>query len=282
MKYIDTHCHLNFAVYNDDRDEVINRMNQFEVAGVIVGTQATTSKSAVTIAQANHNLWAIIGLHPIHTVASYHDHDELGDEGSEFTSRGEIFDLNYYQSLLQSSNKVVGVGECGLDYYRVTHDEKEVQEKAFRAQIEFAIEHDLPLMLHVRPSQGSYDAYYDVLEILRVYKILHQNLRGQLHFFAGTSELINNFIELGFYISFTGVVTFASMYRELVQAVPLHRILSETDAPYVSPVPFRGTRNEPIHVREIVATIAEIHSIEVETLALQIQENVKNLYGIVM
>jgi len=278
MKYIDSHTHMNFAVYNTDRDALIQKTQDDDILVVNVGTQQDTSKIAVAMAQGHEHLYAIIGLHPIHATASFHDHDELGQQGKEFTSRGEIFDIDFYRNLAKTSDKVVGIGECGLDYYRNTLETKSAQETAFRAQIELALELDLPLMLHVRPSEGSYDAYYDVLQILSSYKENHSGLRGQTHFFAGTPEIAQQFIDLGFYISFTGVITFAKMYEELVAAVPMDKILSETDAPYVSPVPFRGGRNEPSHVREVVKKIAEIKNLPEEQVAKQIMENTQRLY----
>ena len=279
MKYIDTHAHMNFAVYQQDEAEVIKRTKDDMVTVINIGTQQDTSKKAVTLAQEHEHLYAIIGLHPIHTNASFHDSDELGSEGKEFTSRGEIFDSNFYRELAQSSDKVVGIGECGLDYYRNTPETKQIQEQAFRAQIELALELDLPLMLHVRPSEGSMDAYHDVLEILEEYKD-RGNLRGQTHFFAGTAVIAQKFIDLGFYISFTGVITFAKIYEELVAAVPLDRILSETDAPYVSPAPFRGQRNEPSHVREVVKKIAEIKNFDEITVREHIIKNAQELYNL--
>lgn len=271
---------MNFAVYQPDEAEVIKRTKEDKVTVINIGTQQDTSKKAVSLAQEHEHLYAIIGLHPIHTTASFHDSDELGSEGKEFTSRGEEFDSNFYRKLAKSSDKVVGIGECGLDYYRNTPETKQIQEQAFRAQIELALELDLPLMLHVRPSVNSMDAYDDVLDILKEYKKDYPDLRGQTHFFAGTNEIADAFIELGFYISFTGVITFAPMYQELVAHVPLDRILSETDAPYVSPVPFRGERNEPSHVREVVKKIAEIKGLTEQEVSEHILENAKNLYGI--
>ena len=170
MKYIDTHAHMNFAIYHDDIDEIIDRTYRDDVMVINVGTQQDTSQRAVELAQQNEHLYAIIGLHPIHTTSVFHDHDEVGEDGDEFTSRGEIFDIEYYRNLAESSDKIVGIGECGLDYYRNTKETKAAQEKAFRAQIELALELDLPLMLHVRPSEGSMNAYRDVLEILGEYK----------------------------------------------------------------------------------------------------------------
>lgn len=277
MKYIDTHAHMNFVIYDDDRAGIIEKTKQDNVLVINVGTQQDTSKLAVEMADAHNHLYAIIGLHPIHTVSHFHNHDEVGEDGDEFTSRGEVFDIEYYRTLAQSSKHVVGIGECGLDYYRNIVETKTAQETAFRQQIELALELDLPLMLHVRPSEGSMDAYEDVLEILREYAD-KGNLRGQAHFFAGTVEIAQQFIDLGFYISFTGVITFAGMYEKLVKAVPMNRILSETDAPYVTPHPFRGTRNEPSHVREVLGKISRIKKIDESEMAEQVLRNAQRLY----
>lgn len=276
MKYIDAHCHLNFKIYEADRDDVIQRSREDKVCVVNVGTQQDTSRTAVEIAEAHEHCYAVIGLHPIHTMASFHDHQELGDEGETFVSRGEVFDTNWYRSLVSSSQKVVAIGECGLDYYHNNPETRKVQEAAFRAQIRLAQECHLPLMLHVRPSEDSFDAYFDVLEILKEY----EGLRGNVHFFAGNEEIAKAFLALGFYLSFTGVITFAKSYEALVAETPLDRILSETDAPYVTPVPFRGKRNEASHVREVVKKIAEIKGLDEEQVAAQIMQNAKTLFGI--
>lgn len=280
MKYIDTHAHMNFVIYDDDRQEVINRTKKDDVMVVNVGTQQDTSRLAIELADNHDHLFAIVGLHPIHTVSHFHNHDEVGEDGDEFTSRGEVFDIDYYRTLAQSSDRVVGIGECGLDYYRNTPETQTAQEKAFRDQIELALELDLPLMLHVRPSEGSMDAYYDVLKILKEYSS-NSRLRGQTHFFAGTKEIIDEFLDLGFYISFTGVVTFAGMYEKLVKHVPMDKILSETDAPYVSPIPHRGTRNEPSYVREVLGKIARIKKVDEHEMAEQVMKNAQKLYRLV-
>lgn len=280
MKYIDSHAHMNFVIYDDDRADVVEKTKNDDVMVINVGTQQDTSKLAVEMADQHDHLYAIVGLHPIHTVSHFHNHAEVGEDGDEFTSRGEVFDIEYYRKLAQSSNRVVGIGECGLDYYRNTHETRTAQEKAFRDQIELALELDLPLMLHVRPSEGSMDAYEDVLNILREYSD-NGNLCGQAHFFAGTKEIAQEFIDLGFYISFTGVITFAGMYEKLVKAVPLDKILSETDAPYVTPHPYRGQRNEPSHVREVLGKIARIKKIDEEVMAKQVMENAKKLYRLI-
>jgi TatD DNase family protein len=277
MKYIDTHAHMNFVIYDDDRADVISRTQQDDVMVINVGTQEDTSKLAVELAEAHDHLYAIIGLHPIHTVSHFHNHDEVGEDGDEFTSRGEVFNVDFYRDLAHSSTCVVGIGECGLDYYRNAHETRAAQEKAFRGQIELALELDLPLMLHVRPSEASMDAYENVLSILREYSD-NDKLRGQAHFFAGTVEIAQEFLDLGFYISFTGVITFAGMYEKLVKAIPVDRILSETDAPYVTPHPFRGQRNEPSHVREVLGKISRIKKIDEEEMAAQVMKNAQILY----
>jgi TatD DNase family protein len=277
MKYIDTHAHMNFVIYDDDRADVISRTQQDDIMVINVGTQEDTSKLAVELAEAHDHLYATIGLHPIHTVSHFHNHDEVGEDGDEFTSRGEVFNVDFYRDLAHSSTCVVGIGECGLDYYRNAHETRAAQEKAFRGQIELALELDLPLMLHVRPSEASMDAYEDVLSILREYSD-NDKLRGQAHFFAGTVEIAQEFLDLGFYISFTGVITFAGMYEKLVKAIPVDRILSETDAPYVTPHPFRGQRNEPSHVREVLGKISRIKKIDEEEMAAQVMKTAQILY----
>lgn len=279
MNYIDIHSHTNFAAYNDDRDEVITRAKNEGVAMITVGTQFDTSEQGVAMANKYDHCYAIIGLHPIHTTKFYHDEQELGEGNKEFTSRGEIFDVEKYRELAKTSNKIVGVGECGLDYYRNDADTRTAQETAFRAQIELALELDLPLMLHVRPSEHSMDAYEDVLAILREYKEqAGDTLRGDAHFFAGTIDIAQQFLDLGFDLSFTGVITFAKDYEELVRFVPLDRIHAETDCPYVTPTPHRGHRNEPSYVIEVVKKIAEIKGEPRETVEKALRANAERLF----
>lgn len=279
--YIDIHCHVNFVAYEIDRDKVIQRALDDNTEMIVVGTQRDTSARAVELSQKYDNgVYVIIGLHPIHTDRTYHDEQEIGTGSDEFTSRGEIFDMDFYRNLARSG-KVVGVGETGLDYYRTSPESLQKQRDAFHAQIQLALELDVPLMLHVRPSENSMDAYYDVLDILESYKVTHgEKLRGDVHFFAGDIDVAQRFLDLGFYISFTGVITFAKMYEELVTFVPLDRMMSETDCPYVTPKPHRGTRNEPIYVQEVTKKIAEIKKLSIDQVRDQIYENAKRLFNI--
>jgi len=284
-KYIDIHSHVNFKAFDEDRDEVIARALENDTWVINVGTQADTSKKAVDMAnQYKEGVYAIIGLHPIHTGVSYHDEKELGEGGKEFTSRGEIFDKEVYRELLKDP-KVVGIGECGLDYYRMDLDSVEKQKRALIEQIELANEFNKPLMLHIRNNEkkelitgkeGTPNAYMDALEVLKT----HSKVKGNVHFFAGTKEEAKAFLDFGFTLSFTGVITFTHDYDEVIKATPLHMIMSETDAPYVTPAPYRGKRNEPIYVKEVVKKIAEVKSLSEDEVAKAIIANAKRVFTI--
>ncbi|MBI2045905.1 MAG: TatD family hydrolase [Parcubacteria group bacterium] len=253
-KFFDIHTHAHFAAFDEDRDMVMLRAREAGVVMINVGTQKDTSHAAVLLAEKYPGFaYATIGLHPIHTEPSFHDTEELGGVGKEFTSRGEIFDTDYYRKLAKKDS-VVAIGECGLDYFRITNPESRIkQEDVFRKQIELAIEMDKPLMIHCR------DAYKETIEILNSYFIIHNSkLRGNVHFFAGTWDEAKLFLNLGFTLSFTGVITFARQYGEVIKNAPLDMLMSETDAPYVAPEPYRGKRNEPAYVIEVVKKIAEI------------------------
>jgi TatD DNase family protein len=276
MNFFDAHTHTNFVAYDEDRDAVIARAREAGVGMNVVGTQWDTSKSAVAVAEAHDGVWATIGLHPVHTSKSYHDANELGEGGKEFTSRGEIFDAAAYKELGKNP-KVIAIGECGLDYYRLDADTKKNQQDAFIEQIELANDLKKPLMLHVRNgADTSTNAYLDTLELLKA----HAKINGDVHFFAGDWNIAQQFLDLGFTLSFTGVVTFTHDYDEVVRNAPLDMILSETDAPYVTPVPHRGKRNEPVYVAEVVRAIAGIRGEEIETVRAQLLQNVRRMFGI--
>lgn len=277
-KYIDIHSHVNFKAFDEDRDEVIKRAFDNDTWVINVGTQIDTSRKAVEIAhQYEEGVYAIIGLHPIHTGASFHDEKELGEGGVEFTSRGEVFNKEKYLELLRDP-KVVGVGECGLDYFRCDTESIEKQKKAFISQIEIANEIGKPLMLHIRnnPENKELNAYADAVSILKE----HAKVKGDVHFFAGSVEDAKAFIDFGFTLSFTGVITFAKNYDEVIRNTPIDMIMSETDAPYVSPVPYRGKRNEPVYVQEITKKIAQIKGLSEDEVAQIIIKNAKRVFGI--
>lgn len=253
-KYIDIHSHLCFSDYGQDMKEVIKRMEKSDVSTITVGTDLETSQEAVRIAGEFENVFACVGAHP--------------RDKKDF-----IFEEDDFKDLVKNP-KVVAIGECGLDYFRFTGDlevEKIRQKKEFIKQIEFAIKYNKPMMLHIR------DAYEDAYEILKVYE---KKVRGNIHFFAGNLEWAKKFVELGFTISFTGVITFAKQYDEIIKNIPLDMIHAETDSPYVTPIPYRGERNEPAYVIEVVKKIAEIRGEDYSVVSAQLLENAKRLFGI--
>jgi TatD DNase family protein len=277
-KYIDIHSHINLNAFKGDYKEVIQRSLDSDTWVINVGTQLDTSRRAVEIAgEYAEGVYAIVGLHPVHTSASYHDEQELGEGGAEFTSRGEVFDKDAYRELLKNP-KVVAIGECGLDYYRCTEETIAKQKQAFIAQIELANEFGKPLMLHIRNNKqdAEHNAYIDAIEILKE----HSRVKGDVHFFAGTPEEAQMYLDFGFTLSFTGVITFTHDYDEVIKNTPIEMLMSETDAPYVAPVPHRGKRNEPVYVSETVKKIAEIKGLGDEEVAKTLVMNAKRVFDI--
>jgi TatD DNase family protein len=285
-KYIDIHAHTNFKAFDEDRDAVVRRALDNDTFVINIGTQFDTSKKAVEMTNNyKEGVYSTIGLHPIHTGASYHDTDELGSESKEFTSRGEVFDKEKYKELAKLG-KVVGIGECGLDYYHMGEDTIEKQRVAFISQIELANELDVPLMLHVRnnATDKTHNAYFDVYELIKKYS-KRDGIKGVSHFFAGSVEDMKRFIEIGVYISFAGPITYKPKpeicdYVAVIKETPFDMILADTDSPYVAPAPHRGKRNEPVYVSEIVKKIAEIKGLGEEETAKAIFSNAKRLFDL--
>ena len=256
-KYFDIHSHLNFKDYEKDFDEVVGRLKETETHTIVVGTDFESSQKVVELAEKYEEICACIGVHPV-------------------DKKSKTFELTNFQTLI-TNPKVVAVGECGLDFY---HAKKEAdydrQKKLFLDQLEFALIHDKPLMIHAR------DAYEELLEILEPLKKTHgEKLRGNIHFFAGDVATAKRFFDIGFTISFTGVITFppkadqllADTFIEVIKSAPIEMIMSETDAPYVAPVPYRGKRNEPSYVSEVARRIAEIRGEDEETVRVALVNN---------
>lgn len=278
---IDTHTHVNFSAFKDDAEEVIKRALDAGIWLINVGSQSSTSRRAVEIAQNyKKGVYAAVGLHPSHLEETEINSSEEG-EVINYKTRKEEFDENFYLKLA-GDKKVVAIGECGLDYYRkrrATTDnlqQKEKQKEVFIKHIELSNKIKKPLIIHCR------DAHKDLTEIIIAHRNLLLNPAGVMHFFTGTLEQALQYINLGFYISFSGVITFPAKadqsragtdYKELVENLPLDKILIETDAPYVSPVPYRGKRNEPLYVIEVAKKIAEIKGISLEETSRQITAN---------
>ena len=278
IKFFDAHTHIQFSAYDVDREDVLSRTRDAGVHMINVGTQKDTSLAAIHLAEKNEGMYAAIGLHPIHTARSYHDVSELGggDTAKAFTSRGEIFDAEYYRALALHP-KTVAIGECGLDYFRFTEDEPresqiKKQKEALAAQISLAREVQKPLMIHCR------NAFSDLITLLR--ENGHGLKPSVIHFFTGTAADAKQLLELGFSFTFGGVVTFTRDYDEAIKCIPLQRILSETDAPYVTPVPYRGKRNEPSYIIETVKKLGELKEVSAKEMKAQIWQNAQMLFGL--
>lgn len=270
---IDYHTHVNFNAYKDDADEVIKRALKEGVFVVLVGTQVDTSKRAVEMAtRYEKGVWAAVGLHPVHVEGM-----EVDEEESHFATRAEVFDSAAYRSLAQHE-KVVAIGECGLDYWHtVAVEARARQDRTLRQHLNLTDELDLPLILHCRGSkEDPTDAYRDQLAILREYVEAGKiKRRGAIHCFISTWEIAQQYLELGFHIGFTGVITFpkTEQYAEVVRNTPFERILVETDCPYLAPVPMRGKRNEPLYVRYVAEKVAEIKGLAAQKVEKQLLEN---------
>ena len=280
MKLIDTHCHINFNAYRNDSEEVIKRALDNNTWLINVGSQFTTSVRAVKIAEKyNEGVYAAIGLHPIHLEEFTVDEEEI-----QFESRAEKFDYNAYKDLAKSK-KVAAIGEVGLDYFHIgdrakkelTDDEvekvKEKQKQVFIRQFKLAQELDLPIIVHCR------DAHQDLLKILQELKADYPKARGVIHCFNENLETANKYFDLGFIISFTGLVNFVKGF-EWIKEVPADKFMIETDAPYLTPPPHRGERNEPVYVKYIAKKIAEIRGVSVEEIVKTTTENAKRFFNI--
>lgn len=256
-------------------------MREGGVGTIVVGCDYESSKRAIELAQQEHHVWACVGMHPndpsCDTQALFERSDFTGLVGAKKAN---------------GTPAVVAVGECGLDYFRLdpssTNYPVEVarQRQSFRNQIEWALELDLPLMLHVRPSRGSIDAHNDALAVLTEYAARPTGgrrrgvLRGTSHFFTSTIAVAERYLGLGFHISFPGVVTFAKELADVVREVPLNRILLETDSPYAAPVPYRGQQNEPVRVTNIATTIAAVKGVSDDDVAHATTANARALFGL--
>lgn len=275
-KLIDSHTHVQFDVFKNEADQVIKRALDSGIWIVNVGSQKDTSKAAVEMAEKySEGVYAVVGMHPGHANESHYDSEELG-VGKSFTTRGEIFDYGYYKNLAENQ-KVVAIGECGLDYYHLDEsisDAKEKQKIAFVQHIELAYEIKKPLMIHCR------DAFGDLIDTLKSNSSKLQAIPGIIHFFSGTKFNATELLDMGFYFTFGGVITFSRDYDEIINTIPLNRILLETDAPYVAPEPHRGKRNEPLYVEHVAKKMAEIRGIDFEEIARQTNENARLVFKI--
>ncbi len=289
-RLVDTHAHAHFNAFAADSDAVIQRAVEQGIWVNLVGTQSTTSRTAVEIAERlGDGVFATIGLHPNHLTAM-----EFDEEESPIKTRSERFVAADYEALAQSP-KVIAVGECGLDYYRLPEgmafDEvRRLQHEGFVAQLDFSDAHDLPTVIHCRDGQTptTARAHDDILAILRERITAGKNARhGVMHCYTGDWQHAQQYLELGMYISFSGIITFpprkgstegGAGLQETVRTMPLDRVLVETDAPYLAPVPKRGERNEPAYVEHVASYIAEARGLSLEEIAVVTTENALRLF----
>ncbi len=256
MNLIDIHAHLNFPAYEADRAEVIKRTVEAGCGVINIGTDVKTSQEVLALAQTTPEFWAAVGVHP------------------EIAETGEEIDWEAL-ALLAAEPQVVAIGECGLDYFQrgggsLESGIKERQRELFERQITLAAELGKPLMLHIRES------YDDVLAILKLYP----GVRAHAHFFAAPWETAKKFLDQGLTLSITGVITFTDQYDEVVKQTPLNSLLAETDAPYVAPVLYRGKRNEPLYVAEVVKRIATLKNVSPETVADAMVANARRVFAL--
>ena len=254
---IDSHAHIQGKEYAGETEAVIARAREAGVATIIAVGGAgdmSSNSEAVALADKFENVYATVGMHP-------HDAKDVGAE--ELASLRE----------LASHPKVVAVGETGLDYY-YNHSPHDVQRRVFAQFIHIACETELPIVVHER------DAAKEAEELLRCEGA--GKLRGVIHCFTGDYEAASAYLDLGFYLSFTGIITFknAEPLREVVRKVPLEKMFVETDSPYLTPVPHRGKRNEPAYVLFVAETIAKLKGIELDEVARLTTANVKSLFSI--
>jgi len=277
---IDTHAHINFKAFREDGDEVIKRALDNNVWLINVGAEFKTSKRAVEYAKKrNQGVFAAVGLHPIHLKAQTISGKLLG-ESIWFDVKEEEFDYEKYKALAQEP-KVVAIGEIGLDYYRrnekreMSNEQKEKQRETFIKQLELAQEVNKPIIIHCR------EAYQDLLEILKTENLKQKtNLKGVIHSFLGNCREAREYRRLGFKIGFNGIITFTRDYDEVILETPLKDILLETDCPYLTPVPYRGKRNEPLYVAEVAKKLAEIKNLELKEVIEQTFKNAREVFNI--
>lgn len=276
---IDSHAHVNFNAFKDDYKEVLDRALVNDVWVVNVGSQYSTSKRAVEIAnEYETGVWAVVGIHPLHLKKqsiAYQDSNEI--DPIEIKMQGEIFEYERYLELALNK-KVVAIGEVGLDYHHFEEGDdvaalKQKQKEVLLQFIKLANEVGKPVMIHC------WDAYLDLLEILKTNPVKKQ---GIIHSFVGGYKTAQKFIELGYKIGLNGIITYTNDYARLLKEIPLEHIVIETDCPYLGPVPKKGERNEPIYVRYVAEKIAQITGYDLNEVIKITTQNTKKALNIII
>jgi len=263
---IDVHCHLNFKSFSEDYDAVIKDAYAADVNEIInVGTQVSSSIWAVELAEKYENLYAIVGVHPHHA-------DKVEDNWLEELKK------------LTTHPKVVAIGEIGLDYYKYQSNgivDPEIQKQVFVSQLQLASEVNLPIQIHNRQAGD------DILAILKTNKNLLLEKPGMFHCFAGSRDILKQALDMGFYIGFDGNITYPGLapgedtsLSELALATPLERMVIETDSPYLTPEPHRGSRNIPAYAILTAQFIAKLKGISLENVLYQTTKNAHTIFAI--
>lgn len=270
LQLIDTHAHLNFQSFKKDADDVIRRAFDAQTEMIIVGGEFQSSKRAVEFAEKyDKGVYAAVGLHPVHL-----QDNEFEEEGQKIKMKAEKFDRAEYEKLAKSK-KVVAIGEIGLDYRYLPQDNAHIarteQQLTLVEQLKLAHKLDLPVIIHCR------EAHEDILKVL---KNIYKRYKGVMHCYSGDWDLAWKYFNLGFLISFTGVITFNHQWDEIIRKCPLDKLMIETDCPFMTPVPYRGKRNEPLYVKYVAERIADIKGVKVESVAKATTENARRLFGI--
>lgn len=254
MQLVDTHCHLDFQHYKDDLDRVLTRAAQNGVIRFIVpGINITSSQTAIELSKKYNAIYAACGIHP-------HEADKVTDDDFERLKA------------LAGNDKVVAIGEIGLDYYR-NFSSKENQKKLFQKALQTAKDLDLPVILHNRSAEEDF---------MNIFRSAGKGLRGVMHCFSGDETMLEEVLKLGMHVSFTGSITFKNSEntRRTAEKVPVERLLLETDSPYITPHPFRGKRNEPGYVKYLVDVYKDLYGLSAGDIARITTHNANELFNL--
>jgi len=268
---IDTHAHLNFKDFDDDREEIIKKCQTNNIGIINIGVNHTTSKEVIEIAEKHSNCWATVGIHP-------------HDAGDPPATQASLLALRAGKFLeLAKHSRVVGIGECGLDYQFCEDDieAQKQQQEIFIQHLKLAQELNKPIIIHSRR------LFPEILDIIKNQETRNKKqIRGVLHCYMGRWSYAEEYLKLGFYLSFTGLITYARDYDKVIKNCPLDRILIETDSPYLTPDPLRKKdeiiRNSPLNVELVALKIAEIKGISFKEVAEQTTKNAQKLFKIMV
>ena len=297
--FFDSHSHINFSEFKDDGDIVIRRSLDNNVQLMIVGTDYKSSNLALYYANRfEKGVYAAVGLHPNNLISQNKEKEGLDKESEskenlersekyidyKYEKPAEEFNYDTYEKLA-SFEKVLAIGETGLDYYRIKTGKgsgaaKKLQQKVFLQHLQLSRNLDLPVIIHCR------QAHDDVLEILKDFRKTYLDFIptnrpwGVMHCFSGDEDLAWQYFSLGLIISFTGLISFSKQWDDLIRKIPIDKFMIETDSPYMAPEPYRGQRNEPLLVQYVAGKIAEIKNTSIEKIAIATSNTAKNIFQI--